>query len=225
MPLSAAYLRAQGSVPYHNRNGSVVAIDGMHVTEKFVNATTIAAAGVGSDAGPNTTTADLVIDGSLASGGVATFDYARSVIVTVTHASSIVATNGVVYGYDMFGNAIQEAWSVTATGTSKTYTTGKAFKKVTRVTITAAADSSANTVAVGNSKRFGLSYVAADQKLITELEDTSVPTVGALVAGSTATLTDWRGIYTPNGTLNGALDFTIQYRVDPTVPFNKPSTA
>lgn len=225
MTLSAAYLRAQGSVPFVNRNGTLVSIDGQLVTEKFTDVSTISAAGVGSDAGPNTTTADLTIDGALASGGVATFTPARAVIVTVTHATSIVACNGTIYGYDQFGNAIQEAWSVTATGTSKTYTTGKAFKKVTRVTITAAADASANTVAVGDSKVFGLSYRAINQILVGELQDTSVPTAGALVAGSNATLTDYRGTYTPNGTPNGSIDWTITYQIDPTVNQFKASTA
>lgn len=225
-PLPAAYLRAQGAVPFISRQGTVVAIDGQHVTEKFTDVSTISSAGVGSDAGPNATTADLTIDGALASGGVATFTPSRCVTVTVTHATSVVACNGVIYGYDQFGNAIQEAWSVTATGTSKTYTTGKAFKKVTRVTITAAADASANTVAVGDSKVLGLAYRAINQKLITELQDTSVPgTAGTLVAGSSATLTDWRGTYTPNGTPNGSIDWTIQYQIDPTVNQFRASTA
>jgi hypothetical protein len=225
MTLTAGYLRSQGVVPWNDRQGTVVAIDGQFVTEKWTDASTIDDDCVGSDAGPNTTTADLTIDGALASGGVATFTYERSVIVTVTHASSIVAVSGTVYGYDKYGNAIQEAWSVTATGTSKTYTTGKAFKKVTRVTITAASDASANTVAVGDSKKFGLAYVAADQAITGELEDTSVPTAGALTAGSTATLKDYRGLYAPNSAPDAAKDFQITYRVNPTIEQFKGSTA
>lgn len=224
MPLSTAYLKSNGVVPFHNPNGTVQWIDGLVVCEKWTDPSTIDDDGVGSDAGPNTTTANLTIDGALASGGVATFSPARAAIVTVTHATSVVAVSGTITGTDVFGNTISEDWSVTATGTSKTYTTGKAFKTITQVTITAAADASADTVKVGDSKRLGLSYVAADQALITELEDTSVPTAGALVAGSTATAKDYRGTYTPNSTLNGALDFTITYAVNPTVQQFKAST-
>lgn len=217
MPLNRAYLRGQGPVPFIDRNGTVVAISGQIVTEKWTNPTAIDDNGVSTaQAGPDSTTASLTITGAFASGGVATFTYPRAVIVTVTHDTSIVACNGTISGYDQFGNAISEAWSVTATGTSKTYQTGKAFKKVTAVTVTAATDASTNNIIVGDSKAFGLSYIAISQALISELEDTSVPTAGVLVAGSVATLTDRRGTYTPNSSPDAALDFTIQYEIDPT---------
>lgn len=216
MPLSRAYLRGAGAVPFIDKQGTVIAIDGNLVTEKFTDVSTIDVDGLGSDAGPNTTTVDLTLDGALTSGGVGTFTPARAVTITVTHATSVVAVSGTVYGRDAYGNSISEAWSVTATGTSKTYTTAKAFKTITQITVTAAADASANTVAAGDSKRLGLSYRALNQALVAELEDTSVPTAGALVAGSSTSTLDWRGTYTPNSTTNGALDFTIQYAIDPT---------
>lgn len=225
MPLTAGYLRSQGVVPWNDRQGTVVSIDGQIVTEKWTDPSTIDADGIGSDAGPDSETVDLTIDGAFASGGIATLSPARNVIITVTHGSSIVACNGIIYGYDIYGNAITEAWAVTATGTSKTSVGKKAFKKVTQITITAATDASANTVAAGDGKKLGLSYVALNVGLLLELEDTSVPTAGVIVAGSTAADTDYRGTYTPNSTLNGALDFTIAYQVDPTVGQFKGSTA
>src|SRR5436190_17710282 len=61
-------------------------------------------------AGPNTATINLTITGSLAAGGKATllptfgpFTGGRNVVVTVTHATSIVAVNGVITGIDVYG--------------------------------------------------------------------------------------------------------------------------
>src|SRR5438309_1278968 len=108
-------------------------------------------------AGPNTATITPALNGSLASGGIATliplygpWTGGRNVVVTVTHATSIVAENGVITGIDIYGRQIVENWSVTATGTSKTYVTKKCFKYVTSVTITSASDASANTNTVGD---------------------------------------------------------------------------
>lgn len=218
MTLSAAYLRGQGPVAFNDPQGVMVAITGQLVTEKFVDVSTIAATGISvGHAGPNTTTSNMTIGGSLASGGVATLTPARAVTVTVTHATSIVAASGIVTGYDQFGNLVSEAWSVTATGTSKTSTTKKVFKKVTQITETAASDASANTHSAGDSAVIGLGYRAINQKLIAELQDTAVPgTAGTLVAGSSAATTDWRGTYTPNAVPDGAKDYTITYEYDPT---------
>lgn len=217
MTLSAAYQRSQGPVPYRDVSGTLVAIDGQLVTEKWTDPSTIDDDGVVvGHAGVNTTTASMTIGGAFASGGIATLTFPRAIIVTVTHGSAVVAESGVITGYDAFGNLISEAWSVTAGGTSKTYTTGKAFKKVTAITETSASDASANTVKVGDSKRFGLHYRALNTKLILELEDATIPTVGTLVAGADVTVTDRRGTYTPNSAPNGALDFTITYMIDVT---------
>jgi len=165
-------------------------------------------------AGPNATTITPTLVGAYVAAGVATLAHPRNVIVTVTHNSSIVACNGVVTGTDMYGKTITETWAVTATGTSKTDGTAKAFKTVTSVTIIAATDASANTIIVGTGDVLGLEMVNVITSPVKELEDGAAPTAGVLVAGSTSANVDEYGTYDPNSALDGAKDFVIWYIVD-----------
>ena len=179
----------------------------------FTNPATIDTDGVSaSHAGAGAAgTTNMTIGGALASGGVATLDVPRNVVITVTHSSSVVAMSGTITGTDEYGHTITEAWAVTATGTSKTFTGKKAFKTVTGITEVVAGDASANTIIAGNGKVLGLPFKAAVPAIITETEDGAVPTAGVLVAASTAATADARGTYTPNSALNGALDFVVYY--------------
>lgn len=164
-------------------------------------------------AGPNTTTADRTIGGALASGGVVTLDYPRPVLITVTHATSIVAVSGTTYGYDLDGQPIEESWSVTATGTSKTAGGLKAFKKVTRVSVTAAGNASANTIKVGTTAKLGLDVTAAHPVPLAELEDGADPGgIGAVTVASASN--DPRGLYAPNTAPDGAHDYDLWYISD-----------
>lgn len=159
-------------------------------------------------------TTNMLITGALAAAGVATLTPARNVVITVTHASSIVAMNGIITGTDMYGRVVTETWAVTATGTSKTNTGVVAFKTITSITETIAADASANTIIAGDGKKLGLSFKSAVPSLLKETEDGAIPTAGVMVAASAAANTDYRGTYTPNSTLNGALDFVVWYICD-----------
>lgn len=155
--------------------------------------------------GPDSaTTADLALTATL------TNDFARNAVVTVTHSSSIVAMDIVVHGLDVHGNVISEEFEITATGTTKTVTGVKAFKSITQVEATVAADASANTVNIGDGKVLGLDVICDCASLIKEFEDTTLRTNGVVVNGA-ATPADRLGTYTPNSTLNGALDFTVWY--------------
>lgn len=151
-------------------------------------------------------TRDMVLDGDLAADPL---DLPRNVVIVVTHGSSVVAMSGTIYGLDEYGNQITEAWSVTATGTSKTYTGTRAFKRVTRITETVAADASTNSIIAGTGKGFGLPFKSALPSIVKELSAGSVLTNGAIAAGN-----DSRGVYTPNGTPNGSTSWTIWYIVD-----------
>lgn len=165
-------------------------------------------------AGPNTTTATKTptdFDGALATGII---PVGRNVVVTVTHGSSVVALSGVITGTDKYGRVVTEAWSVTATGTTKTFTGAVAFKTITSITIVAAADASADTVKFGTGNKLGLSFPAAAPTIIAETEDGAAPTAGAIVAASSSANADRRGTYTPNSTPNGALDFVVWYLVE-----------
>lgn len=216
MPLPTSYVGSGQAFPVilqHPHSSEVMSVQPAIIKETFTNPSTIDADGISaSHAGAATAgTTNMTIGGALASGGVATLTPARNVVITVTHGSSVVAMSGVISGTDVHGNAITENWSVTAGTTSKTFTGNKAFKTVTGITEVVAADASANTIVAGDGKKLGLSYKAADVTLITETEDGAIPTAGVLVAASSAATTDARGTYTPNSTLNGALDFVIRY--------------
>ena len=159
-------------------------------------------------------TTNMTLGGSLASGGVATLSPARNVVITVTHGTSIVAMNGVITGKDLYGRVITEAWSVTATGTSKTYTSARAFSSVTQITEVIAATAAANTIIVGTGKVFALPFKAASSTIISELQDGAAPTAGVIVRGSSAANVSYLGTYTPNSAPNGALDFEVWYLCD-----------
>jgi len=165
-------------------------------------------------AGPDTETLTPTLVGAFVTGGVATLAPVRNVIVTVTHGSSIVACNGVVYGTDYYDNVVESTWSVTATGTSKTSATAQCFKTVTSVTLISASDASLNSVIIGDGDVLGLAMVASSAGFLNELEDGAAPTAGVVVAGSTSANADRLGSYDPNSALDGSLDFDLWYLVD-----------
>jgi hypothetical protein len=135
----------------------------------------------------------------------------RALTVTVTHATSIVAQTFALTGTDQYGRTITETLTITATGTSKTATSLQAFKTLTAATQTAAADASANTIILGDSKVLGLPFKCAVATVLGDLQDGAAVTDGTLVIASTTAGADLRGTYTPNGTPNGALDFKVFY--------------
>ena len=155
-------------------------------------------------------TTEQTLGGALA--GVA--DFARNVVVTVTHGSSVVAMSGVITGTDVHGNGITEAWAVTATGTSKVFTGLKAFKTVTSITEVVVADASGNSIISGSGDKLGLSQICAVASLVKEISGGSVVTNGTTVAGSTVSTADRRGTYAPNTVPDGAVDFEIYYLVN-----------
>jgi hypothetical protein len=199
-------------------------------TAKVANGITTATAG------PNNTTINLPINGSLTSGGVATlltgqgpFTGGRNVVVTVTHASSIVAVNGVITGTDVYGVKVTETWSVTATGTSKTYVSKTAFKRITGITAIAVSDASADTITVGDGDILGLDVILPSALglaggAIKEVMDATLLTTGVLVAGgisisaagviSITANADPRGTYAPATIPNGAHNYDIWYISD-----------
>jgi hypothetical protein len=218
MPLPLGYAKGVASrIPVAGMNRylrGVVLREQLWANPSTIDADGVSAAHLGANEAGTTATP---IDGALATGGVATFDFARNVVITVTHNSSVVAMSGVITGTDIHGRAVTEAWSVTATGTSKVFTGAVAFKTITGITEVVLADASANTIIAGDGKVLGLDlpckYVGADAA-VKEMEDVTIRTNGVLVARSASANADRWGTYTPNGTLNGALDFLLVYIVD-----------
>ncbi|KKN55453.1 hypothetical protein LCGC14_0582230 [marine sediment metagenome] len=127
----------------------------------------------------------LTIDGSLATGGVATFDVPRGVQVVSGGADTGTAVF-VFYGTDKYGVLIQE--SVTSNGT--TIVKGlKAFKTITQVTVSADTTASYN---FGSSGVLGLPFRlenVADVLVVDENDSLlfgRVAKTAATVAGATA---------------------------------------
>ena len=138
--------------------------------------------------------------GSLATGGVATFDVPRNVVAAWTNTAVITVT-----GTDEYGNAMTES---SASGTS--FTGKKAFKTVTNVTVSA----NVTGLTVGTGTVLGLPiFLAGTGHVLRELQDGAAPTAGTIVAGvttkATATTGDVRGTYAPNAAPDGAKAFQL----------------
>jgi len=152
----------------------------------------------------------LSLDGALVSGGVATLDVPRNIVVDSGGADTAVLT---ITGTDEYGATVVE--NITLDGT--TAVAGKkAFKTVTGVTSSATI---ANAAFVGTGDVFGLPvFVPTLGILTTELEDGADASAGTLVAGVTTTATattgDVRGTYDPNSAADGAKSFDLILELD-----------
>jgi hypothetical protein len=154
------------------------------------------------------------IGGALASGGVATFDVPRNVVIT--SAGNDSAKTFTVTGTDEYGNAVVE----NITGANAGAASGKkAFKTVTAVDIDS---NSAGNVTVGTGDVLGLPVALPDTGFVLgELEDNQAASAGTLVAAvastASATTGDVRGTYDPDSACNGTKTFTLLVALtDPT---------
>lgn len=146
------------------------------------------------------TTPLAVINGALASGGVATFDVPRNVVAAWTGTAVLT-----VKGTDVDGKPLTES---SASGTS--LAGKKAFKTVTSVSFSA--DVTGATVGTGDV--FGLPvFLPGTAYVLKELQDGAAATAGTVVAGvssaATATTGDVRGTYDPNAAADGAKVFEL----------------
>jgi len=144
-----------------------------------------------------------------ATASVWALDVPRNISVNVTHSSAIVAMTVVVSGYDVYGQAMAESFSVTATGTTKTVAGKKAFAYVSSIAITAAADASANTLNVGMGDVLGLPYKLTSttdcvRVFFNGTIDDSATVVAAVTTTATATTGDVRGTVDPNSACDGS---------------------
>lgn len=161
-------------------------------------------------AGPNTTTATILKSQFTGSIGVSGRpDWPRNVVITVTHGSAVVALSGVITGKDAIGRDLTEAWSVTAGGTSKTFTGAKAFSQVDQITVVAAADATADSVIVGTGTVLGIDLPVAVPKPVLETVDGAIVTTGTVVAAGTGAAVDPLGTYSPASAPNGARIYDV----------------
>lgn len=192
--------------------------------QKWTNPTTAATNNIlTAKAGPNTTTVVYsttsapLFDGTLFVAGRVVLDLARNIVITVTHATAVVALSGVITGLDIFGDVTTEAWSVTAGTVSKTFTGAKSFATVLSVSVVAVADASANTVVIGNGVVFGLDLncqLGGTNVGVKETLDGAVVTTGVLVAKSTAAAADARGTFLAATAPNGSRTYELVYVTD-----------
>lgn len=149
----------------------------------------------------------LLVNGALASGGVATLDVPRNLIVDSGGADTAVLT---ITGTDEYGVVVVE--SITLNGT--TAVAGKkAFKTVTGVSSSATIT---NSAFIGTGDVLGLPcFLPAATNIIADLEDGVVDLSidGTAVAGvttaATATTGDVRGTYDPGVACDGAVSFKL----------------
>lgn len=168
-----------------------------------LSATAVAAAQAVAAAG------NATINGASASGGVATFDYARAVSAVSSNAGDTTQTV-TVYGTDYWGQAQTE--TLTLNGTT-TVNGKKAFKTITRAAVSAAL---AGNLSVGNNDIFGLPYRVNDAGYLlrTGWNGAVADNAGTFVAAdatspATATTGDVRGTFSPTTAANGSRRLVI----------------
>lgn len=157
----------------------------------------------------------VTINGAQASGGVATMDVPRNVVIPKTALGTLVGATFAVTGLDVFLKTMQETIAGQGTGTDAVGV--KAFYKVTSVVIGGTSLASATTsFTVGFGDVLGLPvHLPAAANVIKELEDLAAASSGTIVAGlstatvSTATTADVRGTYDPSSACNGSKVFEL----------------
>lgn len=151
---------------------------------------------------------NLTINGASASGGVATFDYARAVNVDTTDIANTTQVVTIT-GTDYYGQAQTE--DIACNGTTLVAGT-KAFKTVTAVYVD---DAITGTILIGNEDTFGLPYRVTDAGYLFRIgwagavADDAGTFVAADTATATATTGDVRGTYTPSSAANGSRRLVI----------------
>ncbi|MBK8246212.1 MAG: hypothetical protein IPK85_02215 [Gemmatimonadetes bacterium] len=135
---------------------------------------------------------NLTINGTLASGGVATLDVPRAVTVTSTGDDSPV--NITITGTDAYGQTL--VWTTTGPNAAAT-TSPKAFKTVTQVSVDTAVVST--LIAIGTGDRFGFPLKVAKRSDVLIWWDGTLTTTssGFTAADSTGSAKsgDVRGTY------------------------------
>lgn len=147
----------------------------------------------------------LTLNGALVSGGVATFDVPRNIVIDSGGADTATLT---ITGTDEYGETLTE--DITLNGT--TAVAGKkAFKTVTGVVSDATIS---NGAFVGTGDVLGLPmFLPGAGNIVAEIEDGAAASAGTAVAGvtteATATTGDVRGTYDPNTAMDGATNIRL----------------
>lgn len=135
-------------------------------------------------------------------------DQPRNVTLNATHGASLIAMTLLVSGYDEYGVAISELFSITATGTTKTVTGKKAFKWILSYAFTSAGNATTNTANVAWGNVFGLRYRVTEANACIGMTN-GVPDYTQVVVAAddtnppTSSTGDCRGTFTPSVATDG----------------------
>jgi hypothetical protein len=152
---------------------------------------------------------NATINGASATGGVATFDYARTVNVDSTNAGDTTQTVTVT-GTDYWGQAQTETIALNGL----TAVAGqKSFKTITAVAVSALL---AGNLTVGNEDVFGLPYRVTDAGYLLRTgwagavaDDAGTFAAADTTSPATATTNDVRGTYAPSSAADGSRRLVI----------------
>lgn len=153
---------------------------------------------------------NLTIAGALASGGTVTFDVPRNVQI-VSSDTGDTAQTATVTGTDVYGQTTTEV--ITFNGTTPVLGK-KAFNTVTQIAISAVMT---GTAKAGSGSKLGLPYRPVKGGFLRGRVGEDTADAGTYVApersASTTTTADVRGVYTPAGSLNGTLVYSVAIAV------------
>lgn len=182
-------------------NAFVAAATGAELPNAATKTYTTADAAVSpiDDAGLPATSSVIMADGIAYS--VWTMDVPRNFTEVTTHSTSIVAMTITVSGFDEYGVAMSELFTVTATGTTKAVAGKKAFKYVKSIAITAAGDATANTLNAGFGDVLGLPFRMDNKNKFIPMGN------GAPDASATLVIADDTAATTSTGDVRGTVDF------------------
>lgn len=186
----------------------IAGVDGQAVTLISLGAPAAAATNNIAAAQTITGASNALINGTLASGGVATLDVERSLQMVSSNAGD---TTQVVTarGFDKYGAALTEVRTLNGT-TIVNFV--KTFKRVTQIAFSA---TTAGTITVGTNTVLGLPYCPVSGGFVGGILNENTADAGTYVAPtrvtSTSTTASVRGTYTPAGALNGANVYKLRY--------------
>ena len=147
-------------------------------------------------------------------------DAPRNVTSVTSHGSSVVAMTILVTGTDTYNEVMSELLTVPATGTSQAVAGTKAFKTVTSIAITAAADAEANTLNMGWGDVLGLPYnLEGEYDVLAQYADTTEEKLASVWAAAdatdpaTTTTDDVRGTVDPNTACDGSVNYIVWMKV------------
>lgn len=194
-PLQVGLTRGKGNVRGTNIGALTTPIYLYVITPAALAANNIAAAQAITGA------SNAVINGALASGGVATLDVARSVQMVSSDAGDTTQTVTLT-GTDYYGIATVETVSLNGT---TIVTSKKAFKTISRAAVSATLT---GNLTIGTHDKFGLPYSVASRGYVQTFWDTAFVTTGTFTAAvatnpATATTGDVRGTFWPASASDG----------------------